>query len=113
VAHEWWAKERKMKNMDGESGVVKAEGTYTCFLNLTSLNTRFGYFNVFVMPEDNLSFLNIIYNYCIMSGHNMMLTFHLHQVLRLKMSGAIPVIRLYAFVACTWATLPFAFIKNI
>jgi hypothetical protein len=46
VAHEWWAKERKMKNMDGESGVLKAEETYTCFLNLISLNTRFGYFNV-------------------------------------------------------------------
>lgn len=28
------------------------------------------------------------------------------------MSGAIPVFRLYAFVACTWTTLPFAFIKK-
>jgi hypothetical protein len=46
VAHEWRAKESKMKKIDGESGVVKAEGTYTCFLNLTSLNTRFGCFNV-------------------------------------------------------------------
>jgi len=48
-----------------------------------------------------------------MSGHSMMLTFHLHQVLKSRMSGGILVICLYAFVACMWTTLPFAFIRNI
>ena len=41
-----------------------------------------------------------------LSGWDMMSTTNLHLVLRLRMSGAIPLLSLYTFMAWTGATLP-------
>jgi hypothetical protein len=106
-----------MKDMDGESGVVEAEGSYTCLLNLMPHNTRFGhkvYAHVILVfcsaRGQSVSFINTIYSYG-MSGRSMMWTGNLPQVLRFRVSGAVPVIPLYACVAFKQTALRFTFTR--
>ena len=45
-------------------------------------------------------------------GQDAKLTAHLHLVPRLKMSGAVPLLLIYAFIAWTGKTLPFCINLN-
>jgi hypothetical protein len=94
-----------MKNMDVENGVVETERSYTSFLSLTSPSTRFVHkiYSDFILVfcsarGPSVSFRNMICNYCIMSGRSMILTIHLHRMLRSRMSRAVPLIPLIPLI---------------